>query len=118
MPATACVTPTSYKHAALPPIDLSDAAHLIIGTWSTSTSAPTRNESRAPHQAFHAPARVFAAAPIYEGNRLIAKPGFEVMYQPGHGSVADVVVAELIRLIDDTDFGEGMPTQTLVGRVV
>lgn len=71
------------------------------------------------YQAFHTPAdpRVFVAALIYEGNRLIAKPDFEVTYQPAQGSVADVVIATLIRIIDETALGEGMPTQTRFGRV-
>ena len=71
------------------------------------------------YQAFHALAgpRVFVAALIFDGNRLIAKPDFEVMYQPALGSVGDVVLASVVRFIDDTAFGEGEPSQSLFGRV-
>lgn len=70
-------------------------------------------------QAFHTLAgpRVFVAALIFEGNRLIAKPDFEVPYQPERGSVGDVVVASVVRFIDDTAFGDGVPPESLFGRV-
>ena len=72
------------------------------------------------YQAFHTLAgpRVFVAALIFQGDRLIAKPDFEVMYQAMHGSVEDVVVESVIRLIDDTAFGEGTPAQSLFGRII
>ena len=70
--------------------------------------------------AFHmlAGPRVFALALIFEGDRLLARRDFEVIYQPAHGLVEDVVIASLIRLMNDTDFGEAAPPQSLFGRAM
>lgn len=46
-------------------------------------------------------------AMVFEGDRLVAKPVLEVIYQPAHGSVEDVVTARMVRFMNDTAFGEG-----------
>jgi hypothetical protein len=50
---------------------------------------------------------IFIAAIINEGDRLLAQPEFDVIYQPAHGAVEDVVIARLVRYMNDTAFGKG-----------
>ena len=38
-----------------------------------------------------------------------ATPDIEVIYQPSHGAVEDVVIARLVRYMNDTTFGEAKP---------
>ena len=54
---------------------------------------------------------LFVAAIIHEGDRLLASPDLEVMYQPAHGSVEDVLIAALVRYLNETTFGEGTPLE-------
>jgi hypothetical protein len=61
--------------------------------------------------------RLFIAAIIHEGDRLLAKPDLEVLYQPADGSGEDVVIAALVRYLNDTIFGEGTPPDTRLRRV-
>jgi hypothetical protein len=65
------------------------------------------------YQAFFTEAgpRLFIAAIVREGDRLLAKPNLEVLYQPSHGSVEDVVIARLVRYLNDSTFGDGMPPE-------
>ena len=51
--------------------------------------------------------RIFIAALIFQGDRLLAKPDIELMYLPAHGSIEDVVIARMVRYLNDTTFGEG-----------
>ena len=60
---------------------------------------------------------LFIAAIIQEGDRLLAQPDLEVIYQTAHGSREDVVVARLVRYMNDTSFGEGKPPDTRLRRV-
>jgi len=55
--------------------------------------------------------RLLIAAIVHEGDRLLAKPDLEVLYQPGVGSVEDVVIARMVRYLNDTTFGEGRPLE-------
>jgi hypothetical protein len=48
---------------------------------------------------------------IQEGASLLEQPTIELIYQPSHGSVADVVIARLVRYMNDTQFGEGKPPE-------
>jgi len=51
--------------------------------------------------------RLFIAGIIHEGDRLLARPNLEALYEPVDASVEDVVIAAL-----DTTFGEGTPPDT------
>ena len=55
--------------------------------------------------------RIFIAALVFEGDRLLAKPDIEVIYLPPHGSIEDVVTARMVRYLNDTAFGEGTPPE-------
>ena len=68
------------------------------------------------YQAFFTEAgpRIFIAAMVFDGDRLLAKPDIEVVYLPAHASVEDVVVARLVRYLNDTKFGEGKPPETRI----
>ena len=59
---------------------------------------------------------LFIAAIIRDGERVLATPDIEVTYEPSHGTVEDVVIARLVRYMNDTTFGEGKPPQP--GRLV
>jgi hypothetical protein len=65
------------------------------------------------YQAFFTEAgpRLFIAAIVHEGDRLLARPNLEALYEPAHGSVEDVVIAALVRYLNDTTFGEGTPLE-------
>lgn len=65
------------------------------------------------YQAFFTEAgpRLFIAAIIHEGDRLLATPDLEVLYEAAPGSVEDVVIARLVRYLNDTSFGEGTPSE-------
>jgi len=49
---------------------------------------------------------------IQEGDRLLDQPEIDLIYQPSHGSPEDVVIARLVRYMNDTQFGEGKPPDT------
>lgn len=55
--------------------------------------------------------RIFIAAMVFEGDRLLAKPDIEVHYLPAHGSIQGWVIARLVRDPNDTAFGEGKPPE-------
>jgi len=48
---------------------------------------------------------------IQEGDRLLDQPQIDLLYQPSHGSLEDVVIARLVRYLNDTKFGEGKPPE-------
>jgi hypothetical protein len=65
------------------------------------------------YQAFFTEAapRLFIAAIIQEDDRLLAMPELEVAYRASDGSVEDVVIARIVRYLNDTEFGKGTPRE-------
>ena len=65
------------------------------------------------YNAFHTETgpMIWIFAIIREGERLLLEPEIELIYQPSHGTLEDVVIARLVRYMNDTRFGEGKPPE-------
>ena len=66
------------------------------------------------YAAFHTETgpRVSIFATIFERDRLLDRPAFDLLYQASRGLLEDVVMDRLVRYMNDTTFGEGTPPET------
>ena len=65
------------------------------------------------YNAFHTETgpTISIVAIIHEGDRLLDQPQVDLLYQPSHASLEDVVTARLVRYLNDTKFGDGKPLE-------
>jgi len=50
-------------------------------------------------------------ATIFEGDRPLDRPDFDLPYQRAQGSLEEVVIDCIVRYMNDTQFGEGKPPE-------